>query len=241
MASSLTIALLALSNGPPGPPPAALWVAASTTAASPNQTNSPAMAGCSDRCSLHGTCSVEGGVHRCVCYPGYDGPACADKACPHACSSHGKCVDGTCLCDADHAGVDCSLRTCPGDGCSGQGFCDLVTGTCTCRPGFGAPDCGMRLCPSDCSGEWCLEGCPGSAHAHAQARAAVLKRGFGRAARRFTFPTLRPRAPPHLRHRASSLPVIPSSHPFQSSLPIIPSIHPFQVQTIRLCAARSPR
>ena len=142
--------VLAVPSPPPPPPPAALWAAAASTGPSSHATSA---AGCPDRCSFHGTCSVKGGVHECTCYPGFAGPACADRACPHTCLRHGTCSNGQCICDAQHAGVDCSLRTCPGNGCSGQGFCDLVTGTCTCRAGFGGSDCALRLCPSDCSGE----------------------------------------------------------------------------------------
>lgn len=32
-------------------------------------------------------------------------------------------------------------NSCPGDGCSGKGLCDLVTGTCTCSKGTTGSDC----------------------------------------------------------------------------------------------------
>jgi len=38
-------------------------------------------------------------------------------------------------------------NSCPGDGCSGKGLCDLVTGTCTCNKGSAGSDCSGVAAP----------------------------------------------------------------------------------------------
>ena len=80
----------------------------------------------------NGICSQTNGTYTCAqCYPGWVGPACADRECPSACHGRGKCDNGACVCEAGRAGLDCSLFTCPAD-CSKRGNCDVVTGQCAC-------------------------------------------------------------------------------------------------------------
>ena len=90
------------------------------------------------------------------------GAAVGQSSCPNGCSSHGVCFNGTCTCEANFAGLDCSSITCPND-CGGEsnGLC-MADGVCECRDGFGpltpggVNDCLGRLssyaCASMCSG-----------------------------------------------------------------------------------------
>ncbi|XP_053519691.1 tenascin-N [Artibeus jamaicensis] len=107
----------------------------------------PGAAGVSRHCSGHGTFSQE--TCSCRCDQGWEGPDCAEPACPGACSGHGRCEDGRCQCAAPYVGADCAYPACPGN-CSGQGVC--VQGVCQCYEDFTSEDCSERRCPGDCSG-----------------------------------------------------------------------------------------
>lgn len=43
---------------------------------------------CPHGCSGRGACGADG---RCLCPPGWGGPACQDPACPTYCQAHGTC------------------------------------------------------------------------------------------------------------------------------------------------------
>ena len=45
----------------------------------------------------------------CECLQGYSGRGC-EVACPNRCSMHGQCVLGTCTCEHDWKGEDCSVE-----------------------------------------------------------------------------------------------------------------------------------
>ena len=85
------------------------------------------------------------------------GAAVGQSPCPNACSSHGVCFNGTCTCESNFTGLDCSSKTCPND-CGGEsnGLC-MADGVCECRDGFGpltpggVNDCLGRLCTTACS------------------------------------------------------------------------------------------
>ena len=66
-----------------------------------------------------------------------------------------------CRCKPGFGGLDCSLRTCPGD-CSGNGWC--YDGTCLCYPEYGGADCnvhaGNKRIPMKCALN-CVHGCLG--------------------------------------------------------------------------------
>ena len=68
--------------------------------------------------------------------------------CPSACSAHGKCWQGRCLCDPGYEGYDCSLLSeCD---CHQRGVC--AHGRCYCDPGFDGPHCELiARCANDCS------------------------------------------------------------------------------------------
>ena len=102
---------------------------------------------CPHNCSLQGVCRPFELGHRCVCYPGFSGPACADVACPNHCSGHGVCADGKCKCEAGRTGTDCSRHACPA-ACSGRGHC--TRDGCVCEPGWHGPACSYGACPDDC-------------------------------------------------------------------------------------------
>ncbi|KAM5294988.1 tenascin-N [Glossophaga mutica] len=124
----------------------------------------PGAEGVSRHCSGHGTFSQE--TCSCRCEQGWEGAACAEPACPGACSGHGRCEDGRCRCSAPYVGADCAHPACPGN-CSGQGVC--VQGVCQCYEDFTSEDCSERRCPGDCSGHgfcdtgecYCAEGFSG--------------------------------------------------------------------------------
>ncbi|XP_037944617.1 attractin-like protein 1 [Teleopsis dalmanni] len=59
------------------------------------------------------------------------------------CSGHGKCVDGTCICDPLYRGEACNTAVCPNN-CSedkDQGECKIEEERCICKKEFGGNDC----------------------------------------------------------------------------------------------------
>ena len=108
-------------------------------------------------CSGRGACNTDTGL--CICDPGYIGTECETyliAECINDCSQHGACLNGTCVCDLNWGGDDCSLlSTCGGHtqltvNCSGHGACQ--NGTCACDDGWGGADCSSINCMNDCSG-----------------------------------------------------------------------------------------
>uniref|UniRef100_A0A3Q2PJJ9 Teneurin-4 n=1 Tax=Fundulus heteroclitus TaxID=8078 RepID=A0A3Q2PJJ9_FUNHE len=132
-------------------------------------------------CSGRGVC-VQGECH---CFVGWGGPGCESPraSCMDQCSGHGAFLadTGTCSCDPNWTGHDCSTEICAAD-CGGHGVC--VSGTCRCDDGWMGAGCDQRACHPRCNehgtckdgkcecspgwnGEHCtigrppLEGCPG--------------------------------------------------------------------------------
>jgi len=115
---------------------------------------------CRPDCGPHGQCDTVG--RQCVCNLGWDGPSCADLACPVSadCSGNGECVVGgdgvvACACDEGFAGEGCEVMECPG-ACSGNGRCERLDGgapVCLCDAGFFGTDCsGVGVCHNNCGG-----------------------------------------------------------------------------------------
>jgi len=102
-------------------------------------------------CSGHGVLFPR--LSRCLCDPGFKGDHCESDTCPSHCSAHGRCVAGTCECEAPYHGAGCEHRRCPGDKveCSLHGVCDSTTGTCACAYGWIGPSCNSPHCPNGCS------------------------------------------------------------------------------------------
>ncbi|KYO40876.1 hypothetical protein Y1Q_0004213 [Alligator mississippiensis] len=63
---------------------------------------------CPHGCSGRGACGADG---RCLCPPGWGGPACQDPACPTYCQAHGTCsqASGRCECESGFVGQGCEL------------------------------------------------------------------------------------------------------------------------------------
>ncbi|KAJ8271772.1 hypothetical protein COCON_G00106310 [Conger conger] len=132
-------------------------------------------------CSAHGIC-----IHgECHCNPGWGGTSCEalKTMCPDQCSGHGThhSESGTCTCDANWTGPDCSVgkhrtEVCSVD-CGSHGVC--IGGVCRCEEGWTGSVCDQKSCHSRCAehgtckegkcecsqgwtGEHCtIEGCPG--------------------------------------------------------------------------------
>uniref|UniRef100_A0A3Q2G126 Teneurin transmembrane protein 3 n=1 Tax=Cyprinodon variegatus TaxID=28743 RepID=A0A3Q2G126_CYPVA len=127
-------------------------------------------------CSAHGVC-----IHgECHCQPGWGGASCeiAKALCPDQCSGHGtyNAETGTCACDQNWTGPDCSLEVCEVD-CGNHGMC--YGGVCRCEEGWTGSVCDQKACHPLCTkngvckdgkcecdqgwtGEHCnIEGCPG--------------------------------------------------------------------------------
>ncbi|KAI1893645.1 hypothetical protein AGOR_G00125840 [Albula goreensis] len=99
-------------------------------------------------CSGRGVC-VQGECH---CLAGWGGPACESPrpSCMDQCSGHGAYLpeSGTCSCDPNWTGHDCSTEICAAD-CGGHGIC--VSGTCRCDDGWMGVGCEQRACHPRCN------------------------------------------------------------------------------------------
>ena len=86
----------------------------------------------------NGECSTTDGS--CLCFDGWIGETCATPTfteCLPCNDDHGTCLgDGTCKCDKEYTGLDCSIECSP---CV-HGDCRL-DGSCHCRPGWTLLDC----------------------------------------------------------------------------------------------------
>ena len=74
-----------------------------------------------------------------------------------SCSGHGICkVNGSCLCDVDYIGHDCSMSTCLNN-CSSHGAC--IKGECICEQGWSGKDCSaIKFCTKFCLDVWIGDG-----------------------------------------------------------------------------------
>ena len=68
--------------------------------------------------------------------------------CPLNCSSHGHCVNHTCLCEVAFIGESCEWEACP-DQCGfteSRGWCEKIDGVyqCVCNEGFFGMDCSLN-------------------------------------------------------------------------------------------------
>ncbi|XP_062332162.1 teneurin-3 isoform X4 [Osmerus eperlanus] len=107
-------------------------------------------------CSTHGSCHHG----ECHCNPGWAGSSCETlrSTCPEQCSNHGTfhTESGTCVCEADWTGVDCSVEVCV-VACGPHGAC--VGGACQCEEGWVGSECDQRDCHPRCSDHGvCREG-----------------------------------------------------------------------------------
>jgi len=69
---------------------------------------------CPDNCSstpedVHGICIEDFPVHQCHCLGRWSGIKCDQELCLNQCSGRGLCVNGTCSCEQNFYGDDCSL------------------------------------------------------------------------------------------------------------------------------------
>ncbi|KAL6065739.1 Integrin beta, variant 4 [Balamuthia mandrillaris] len=108
-------------------------------------------------CSGRGKCMVLLSPPRCHCDPFAYGPLCEQYEPPCAggeqeCSSHGQCINGTCHCDEDWRGLDCSIIDHQGEcanNCSSNGVCkpssssegENLLPVCHCFEGWFGTDC----------------------------------------------------------------------------------------------------
>lgn len=145
---------------------------------------------CHNNCYSNGFCNE---FNICQCFAGFEGNDCARRSCPKGhrlsgtisdgnssihdlveCSGRGKCnyASGTCICQNEYTGYDCSRMKCMND-CSGHGYCislrqaanlnigyifnrtttysqwdaDIIYG-CNCDLGFIGSDCSQMQCKS---------------------------------------------------------------------------------------------
>uniref|UniRef100_A0A8B9HKB5 Teneurin-4 n=1 Tax=Astyanax mexicanus TaxID=7994 RepID=A0A8B9HKB5_ASTMX len=109
---------------------------------------------CEEVDCLDPTCSGRGVCVRgeCHCFVGWGGPGCESPraSCMDQCSGHGAFLadTGTCSCDPNWTGHDCSTELCAAD-CGGHGVC--VAGGCRCEEGWTGAGCDQRACHSRCS------------------------------------------------------------------------------------------
>uniref|UniRef100_H3C4W0 Teneurin-4 n=1 Tax=Tetraodon nigroviridis TaxID=99883 RepID=H3C4W0_TETNG len=99
-------------------------------------------------CSGRGVC-VQGECH---CFVGWGGSGCESPraSCMDQCSGHGAFLadTGTCSCDPNWTGHDCSTEICAAD-CGGHGVC--VSGSCRCDDGWMGSGCDQRACHPRCN------------------------------------------------------------------------------------------
>ncbi|XP_055771748.1 teneurin-3-like isoform X1 [Salvelinus fontinalis] len=99
-------------------------------------------------CSVHGVC-----IHgECHCSPGWGGTNCETlkTMCPDQCSGHGtyQSESGTCTCDTNWTGPDCSVEVCVVD-CGSHGVC--FGGSCRCEEGWTGTVCDQKSCHPMCT------------------------------------------------------------------------------------------
>merc|ERR1712224_217186 len=97
---------------------------------------------CPANCSGHGTCvrtkkRSSGASMQCVCETGFSGFDCSMPDCPNDCSNNGVCHNGSCFCNHQWKGNDCSIfqDPCPNN-CSNNGECDRNLGKCICHEDY---------------------------------------------------------------------------------------------------------
>lgn len=77
-------------------------------------------------------------------------PRTDEPPCPNECtdSAHGTCINGTCVCEPEWRGSDCSVVRCPGEreNCNGKGRCmsNVTPAQCLCNDGWDGDDCSIR-------------------------------------------------------------------------------------------------
>lgn len=106
---------------------------------------------CLANCNQHGNCHPRTGA--CVCFEGWTGAVCNQRACAHTCRNGGSCnsLTGTCSCPTGFDGPTCSAPTCvPSAVCSNHGVCNSL-GMCECTPPYVGADCASLPCPNDCN------------------------------------------------------------------------------------------
>jgi len=119
-------------------------------------------------CGDNGECHPELAPPSCVCDPYYYGDDCLTydppicPGFPTECSEHGTCNEnGSCICEDNWMGSDCSIAACPGadreeiTNCNLNGYCDSngTSHICICDDGWDALDCSNPYtCRNNCSG-----------------------------------------------------------------------------------------
>jgi len=103
-------------------------------------------------CAGKGTCNRANG--ECVCFPGYEGKACARQSCPDDCSGHGTCeymrdLTYGIVYNEYHDGSSLGLSGL-GSGAKkldGHSFGMDRARACVCDPGWTGLNCADRMCP----------------------------------------------------------------------------------------------
>jgi len=93
---------------------------------------------CSQGCGPMGTCIA---LDQCHCAPQFVGTSCQCSG-QFFCSGNGVCKDGngTCLCNNNYYGSNCSVFCFANSTCSGFGICSQ-NGNCVCNPGWSGKSC----------------------------------------------------------------------------------------------------
>ncbi|KAG7399925.1 hypothetical protein PHYBOEH_007611 [Phytophthora boehmeriae] len=95
---------------------------------------------CPNKCSGHGTCTLN---DVCVCQQNWVGGDCSGRLCPFTRAWHDTAQRN----DDAHYYAECGNR----------GKCDRTTGECVCDAGFVGSGCRRMQCPNDCSGHGTCE------------------------------------------------------------------------------------